>query len=93
MATKRSIQFAALSSGFLAAHDYDKKPIVPAGISNALLCIFFPQDKHFYARKGTRLNVPEKPLLYVPSHTARDLDTDPKTVGIPKHTPFLFILV
>ena len=43
--------------------------------------------KRFYARKGTRLNVPEKPLLYVPSHTARDLDTDLKTAGIPKHAP------
>jgi len=31
--------------------------------------------------------VPKKPLLYVPTHTARDLEKDLKTAGIPKWAP------
>ena len=30
---------------------------------------------------------PQKPLLYVPTHTARDLDIDLEAAEIPKHTP------
>ena len=40
----------------------------------------------FYRRKGTKLTAPDNPLLYVPSHTARDLDKDLKAAGIPKET-------
>jgi integrase len=38
----------------------------------------------FYGREGTTLQAPTHPLLYVPSHTARDLDLDLKAAGIPK---------
>ena len=41
----------------------------------------------FYARKGAKLQAPNKPLLYVPSHTSRDLDRELKAAGIPKCTP------
>lgn len=41
----------------------------------------------FYARKDAKLQAPKRPLLYVPSHTARDLDIDLKAANIPKHTP------
>jgi integrase len=43
--------------------------------------------KRFYGRRGTQLNGPKKPLLYVPSHTARDLDVDLLTADIPKYAP------
>ena len=41
----------------------------------------------FYARRDAKLNAPANPLLYVPSHTARDLDIDLKAAGIPKNAP------
>lgn len=40
----------------------------------------------FYRRKDAKLAAPDNPLLYVPSYTARDLDKDLKTAGIPKLT-------
>jgi integrase len=40
-----------------------------------------------YKRAGTKLTAPTKPLLYVPTHTARDLDIDLEAAGIPKQTP------
>jgi integrase len=40
----------------------------------------------FYGRKGTKLTAPDNPLLYVPSHTARDLDRYLKAADIPKET-------
>ena len=33
------------------------------------------------------LDIPENPLLYVPSHPAREMDKDMKLAGIPKVTP------
>jgi hypothetical protein len=33
------------------------------------------------------VDVPENPLLYVPTHTARDLDKDLQEAGIQKYTP------
>jgi integrase len=41
----------------------------------------------FYGRKDAKLDVPENPLLYVPTHTARDLDRDLQAAGIQKYTP------
>jgi integrase len=41
----------------------------------------------FYARSGTTLQAPDHPLLYVPTHTARDLDIDLKAAGIQKNAP------
>jgi nucleotidyltransferase/DNA polymerase involved in DNA repair len=40
----------------------------------------------FYGRKDAKLDVPENPLLYVPTHTARDLDRDLQAAGIQKYT-------
>jgi hypothetical protein len=42
--------------------------------------------KH-YARKDAKPDWPENPLLYVPSHTARELDDDLAKAGIKKHGP------
>ena len=43
--------------------------------------------KKFYARKDATLKAPSHPLLYVPTHTARDLDLDLEAAGIPKEAP------
>ena len=40
-----------------------------------------------YRRRDTKLEVPENPLLYVPVHTARDMDKDLQVAGIPKYGP------
>jgi hypothetical protein len=40
-----------------------------------------------YARRGARLTAPKEPLLYVPTHPAREMDIDLKVAGIPKHAP------
>lgn len=40
----------------------------------------------FYKGKPRRRIIPDEPLLYVPSETARDLEKDLKAAGIPKHT-------
>ena len=48
------------------------------------------QYQKFYAGNGrelSRTDIPENPLLYVPSHTARSLDYDLQAAGIPKVTP------
>ena len=56
------------------------------------LCAFALADKpaqlyaKFYRGKNAKLKAPDNPLLYVPSHTARDLDIDLKAAGIPKET-------
>jgi hypothetical protein len=41
----------------------------------------------FYGRKDAKLDIPENPLLYVPTHTTRDLDRDLQAAGIQKHAP------
>jgi integrase len=41
----------------------------------------------FYGRKDASNKPPDSPLLYVPSHPARELDKDLKTAGISKNTP------
>ncbi len=41
----------------------------------------------FYRGKPCRRPIPDEPLLYVPSETARDLEKDLQAAGIPKHTP------
>ena len=41
----------------------------------------------FYRRSDKRARLPEKPLLYVPSHAARDLGKDLDVAGIPKNAP------
>ena len=41
----------------------------------------------FYEHRGDRDRIPSNPLLYVPSHTARDLGIDLEAAGIPKNTP------
>ena len=41
----------------------------------------------FYKGKPRRRTIPNEPLLYVPSETARDLDKDLRAANIPKHTP------
>ena len=43
--------------------------------------------KKHYNRADTKLKAPKHPLLYVPTHTARDLDIDLKVAGIPKLLP------
>jgi hypothetical protein len=40
----------------------------------------------FYGRRDAKLDVRENPLLYVPTHTARDLDRDLQAAGIQKYT-------
>jgi integrase len=40
----------------------------------------------FYGRKDANRDVPANPLLYVPTHTARDLDMDLQAAGIQKYT-------
>lgn len=40
-----------------------------------------------YRRRGSTQKPPAKPLLYVPSHTARTLDRLLEKAGIPKQTP------
>jgi hypothetical protein len=44
-------------------------------------------DARFYGRKDANLDEPANPLLYVPTHTARDLDRDLQAAGIQKHAP------
>lgn len=39
-----------------------------------------------YSRKTAEDTIPSKPLLYVPTHTARTLDLDLAAAGIPKET-------
>jgi integrase len=39
-----------------------------------------------YAHKSTQANVPKDPLLYVPTHPAREFDKDLEAAGIPKVT-------
>ena len=41
----------------------------------------------FNSRCDSTIEVPDVPLLYVPSHPSRDLDRDLKVAGIPKRTP------
>ncbi len=41
----------------------------------------------FYGHRGDRDRLPANPLLYVPSHTARDLAIDLEAAGIPKNAP------
>ncbi|MHC4661133.1 MAG: tyrosine-type recombinase/integrase, partial [Planctomycetota bacterium] len=41
----------------------------------------------FYTRQKSRKRIPKNPLLYVPSHTARDLDKDLAAAGVPKWKP------
>jgi hypothetical protein len=41
----------------------------------------------FYVHRGDRNRLPANPLLYVPSHTARDLGIDLEAAGIPKNAP------
>lgn len=43
--------------------------------------------KRFYARRDALLKAPNNPLLYVPSHPARDLACDLEAASIPKKTP------
>jgi integrase len=43
--------------------------------------------RKFYRRRDAQLKAPTDPLLYVPSHTARDLDIDLAAAHIPKHAP------
>ena len=43
--------------------------------------------KTFYSGRKSLLDDICNPLLYVPSHPARELDKDLAEVGIPKHTP------
>jgi integrase len=40
-----------------------------------------------YRGKAAKFDVPEKPLLYVPTHTARELDKDLQAASIQKHRP------
>ena len=40
-----------------------------------------------YARRGAQLTAPQNPLLYVPTHPAREMDLDLKAAGIPKLAP------
>ena len=40
-----------------------------------------------YRRKDAILRIPRNPLLYVPTHTARELDKNLKDADIPKYTP------
>ena len=41
----------------------------------------------FYRQGDDRQRIPTEPLLYVPSHPARDLDLDLRAAGINKHGP------
>jgi len=41
----------------------------------------------YYGGRESPLDDIFNPLLYVPSHPARELDKDLETAGIPKHTP------
>ena len=41
----------------------------------------------FHKRKHHTATIPKQPLLYVPSHTARSVDQDLKSAGIPKQGP------
>ena len=41
----------------------------------------------FHKRKQHTATIPKQPLLYVPSHTARSVDQDLKSAGIPKQGP------
>ncbi len=40
-----------------------------------------------YGRKDAHQETPDNPLLYVPTHTARDLDKDLEAADIPKYAP------
>ncbi len=42
--------------------------------------------KKYWKGFESRQDLPDRPLLYVPSHTARELDKDLKAAGIPKRT-------
>lgn len=42
--------------------------------------------KKYWKNFESRQDLPDAPLLYVPSHTARELDKDLKSAGIPKTT-------
>ena len=41
----------------------------------------------FYSRTDSESPAPQEPLLYVPSHPARELDVDLRRAGIQKHAP------
>jgi len=41
----------------------------------------------FYGHRGDRDRLPANPLLYVPSHTARDLAIHLEAAGVPKNAP------
>jgi len=41
----------------------------------------------FYSHRGDRDRIPTNPLLYIPSHTARDLSIDLEAAGVPKNAP------
>ena len=41
----------------------------------------------YHTRKHHTATIPKQPLLYVPSHTARSVDQDLKSAGIPKQGP------
>ncbi len=41
-------------------------------------------DRH-YGRKDCKLKIPEHPLLFVPTQTARDMEKDLEAAGIPKY--------
>jgi hypothetical protein len=43
-----------------------------------------PMVGSFYSHRGDRDRITTNPLLYVPSHTARDLAVDLEAAGIPK---------
>ena len=43
--------------------------------------------ERFCGRKDVVNRPPANPLLYVPSHPAREIDKDLETAGIPKHAP------
>lgn len=43
--------------------------------------------KRYLHRLDTTLEIPDNPLLYVPTHPARELYKDLKAAGIPKWTP------
>ncbi len=43
--------------------------------------------KKYWKNFESRQDLPDIPLLYVPSHTARELDKDLKAANIPKVTP------
>lgn len=67
------------------------QPLHPSTVSRLRTSLSVGEPKAFYERAGRCVQItrpiPKNPLLYVPSHPARDLEKDLKKIGINKEAP------